>query len=313
MKGWLVNDRLTCIPGTKTFWHDLLSWFPLLEDKTAGYTDYSVLADRIESQLKLYKPDYIIRNGSYFRIIHTDVKTITLIQDVQHGHLLKNQLDVINKSTVVVFNTNYVYQKYINYISPSTNVKICPLGVNFDFFKPLTERNPVVLPNSIIYIGASTNYPKGFNTLLNIIHSMPDQNFCLVMKDDFSINGIPLEDRNRVRIFNKVNQENVRVLINSCIVAVCTSYEETQHLSGIECAACNIPIVARMVGVYYDNKDDHRWGKLADDSNFVDMLRYVISNRNKFSPRECFIEKYSTIVCRKNWNDIIDSLVPVRV
>ena len=22
--GWLVNDTLTCIPGTKTIWHDLL-------------------------------------------------------------------------------------------------------------------------------------------------------------------------------------------------------------------------------------------------------------------------------------------------
>jgi glycosyltransferase involved in cell wall biosynthesis len=217
-------------------------------------------------------------------------------------------VDIINHSSVAVFNTNYVYRKYIDYISPSTTVKICPLGVNFDFFRPIPDRHPGVLPDSVIFIGASTDYPKGFNVLLNIIHSMPDQTFCLVMKDDFSINGIPPEDRHRVRIFNRVNQETVRLLINSCIAAVCTSYEETQHLSGIECGACNIPIVARMVGVYYDNREDPRWGRLADDSSFVNTLRYVVSKRDRFSPRECFIEKYSTEICRRNWLNIIQSL-----
>jgi hypothetical protein len=303
-----VNDCLTCIPGTRTFWHDLLSWFPDLEDKTGGYTDYSVLASRIESQLVRTRPDYIIRNGSYFRRIQTGVKTISLIQDVQTGPGLQNQLDIIHHSSVAVFNTHYVYRKYADHISPTTNVKICPLGVNFDFFKPIPERHPDVLPESVLFIGASTNYPKGFNVLLNIIHSMPHQNFCLIMKDDFSINGIPLEDRNRVRIFNRINQETVRLVINSCITAVCTSYEETQHLSGIECAACNIPIVARMVGVYYDHKEDPRWGRLADDTSFVDTLRYVVSKRDRFSPRACFIETYSTDICRQNWLNIIQSL-----
>jgi glycosyltransferase involved in cell wall biosynthesis len=141
------------------------------------------------------------------------------------------------------------------------------------------------------------------------MESMPDQNFCLVMKDDFSLEKLPATVRHRVRIFNRVNQETVRQIINSCICAVCTSYEETQHLSGIECAACNIPIVAREVGVYYDNREDPRWGRLADDTNFVDMLRYVISKRDKFSPRECFIDKYSTDVSRKNWTTIVDSLM----
>ena len=305
-RGWLVNDCLTCIPGTKTFWHDLLLWLPGLEDKTGGYTDYSVLPNRIESNLRIKRPDYIIRNATYFRRLHTNVKTISLVQDViQSGGGLQNQIDVINHSAVAVFNTSYVYQKYKNYISSGVPVKICPLGVNFDFFRPTDERHPDVLPNSVVFIGASTDYPKGFNVMRNIIESMSEQNFCLVMKDDFSLEKLPEAVRHRVRIFNRVNQETVRQIINSCICAVCTSYEETQHLSGIECAACNIPIVAREVGVYYDNRDDPRWGRLANDANFADMLLYVISNLDKFSPRECFIDKYSTDTCRKNWVDII--------
>jgi glycosyltransferase involved in cell wall biosynthesis len=302
--GWLVNDCLTCIPGTTTFWHNLLEWFPELIDKTNGYTDFSLLASYIESELNdcRKKPNYIIRNGTYFRQIHTNVKQISLIQDVRSDK--SQQIDIINNSDVVVFNTEYVYNKYKNLIH-NAQVKICPLGVDFDFFKPIPERHPNVLPNSLLFIGASTNYPKGFNVLLDIIHKMKNQNFCLIMKDDFIIDQ---SLANRVVVFNKINCETVRLVINSCIAAICTSYEETQHLSGIECAACNIPIIAREVGVYYDNKDDLRWGCIADDNTFIEKINIVLGDINIFKPRDCFIEKYSTHNCKENWRKIIDEI-----
>jgi glycosyltransferase involved in cell wall biosynthesis len=302
--GWLVNDCLTCIPGTITFWHNLLEWFPELNDKTNGYTDFSVLSSYIEHELVLSpkKPNYIIRNGTYFRQIRTDVKQISLIQDIQTDK--SKQIDVINNSDVVVFNTEYVYNKYKNLIH-NTQVRICPLGVDFDFFKPIPERHPDVLPNSLLFIGAATNYPKGFHILLDIIHKMKNQNFCLIMKDDFVIEP---SLRSRVVVFNKINKETVRLVINSCIAAICTSYEETQHLSGIECAACNVPIIAREVGVYYDNKDDPRWGHIADDNTFVEKIYNVLQNKGVFYPRECFIEKYSTDICKENWRKIIDEI-----
>lgn len=306
--GWLVNDCLTCIPGTNTFWHNLLEWFPKLVDKTNGHTNYSILASTIEHQLSiLAKPQYIIRNGSYFRKINTNVKQISLIQDCT-PQLFNEQINVINNSHVAIFNTQYVYKKYINQIKNNVLVKICPLGVDFQYFKQLDHRHNDVLPNSLIFIGASTNYPKGFNIMLDIINKMDNQNFCLVMKDDFNISQINQNVRHRVKIFNRVNQETVRLLINSCVAAICTSYEETQHLSGIECAACNIPIVAREVGAYYDNKDDVRWGCSANDSNFVEKIKYVLENKSTFAPRECFIEKYSLEICKQNWIDIVDGL-----
>lgn len=303
-RGWLVNDWLTAIPNTRTFWHDLLDWFPNLEDKTNGYTDFSVLADRIESLPT--RPDYIIRNGTYFRKLNINIPTISLIQDVQENKT--QQIDVINSSNVVVFNTFYVYEKYKKYINDSIRVSICPLGVDFDFFKPLSEKNQSVLPNSILFIGSSTIYPKGFDILLKIIKNT-NYNFCLILKDDTSLDKIPLEDRQRVRIFNKISTADVRLIINSCILCLCTSYEETQHLSGIECAACNIPIVARPVGVYYDNRDSIEWGCLVnDDSKFIETIDFAIEHINTFSPRKCFIKKYSTDICRHNWKCIIANL-----
>jgi glycosyltransferase involved in cell wall biosynthesis len=300
-RGWLVNDQLTGIPNTRTFWHDLLSWFPTLEDKTGGYTDYSILANVIESLPN--RPAYIIRNGSYFRTLNMNIPTISLIQDVQENN--QQQIDVINNSNVVVFNSNYVYEKYKNKVSAV--VEICPLGIDFDFWKPSSERHPDVLPSSILFIGSSAVYPKGFDILLNIIQRT-NYNFCLVMKDDFSMNGLPLNVRDRVRIFNKVSQDVVKQLINSCVLAVCTSYEETQHLSGIQCGACNIPIIARPVGVYYDNKDSTEWGYIADSpSEFIEKIHAIMPNVNNFKPRS-FFSQYSLDVCRANWERIVSEL-----
>ena len=125
---------------------------------------------------------------------------------------------------------------------------------------------------------------RKYSYLFKIIRKMENQNFCFIMKDDYIIDP---SLRNRVTIFNKINKEEVRLVINSCSVAVCTSYEETQHLSGIECAACNIPIVAREVGVYYDNKHDPRWGCIVnDDNSFVEQINFVFDNINEFLPRE---------------------------
>jgi len=295
--GWLVNDCLTCIPNTKTFWHNLLEWFPNLIDKTNGYTDYLILADIIEKEMQKSKPSYIIRNGSYFRKIYTDVYTISLIQDILSGTYLEKQIEVINSSDTVVFNTEYVYNKYKKYINNNVKISIIPLGIDFTFFKPIEEKHPDVLENSIIYIGSSLNYPKGFNVLLDIIKNTK-YNFCLVMKDDFKF------DHSRIRVFNKVNSETVRLLINSCILGICTSYEETQHLSGIECIACNKPMVSREVGVYYDNRNDSSWGCIADDSNFIEKIDYVINNLSNFNPRNSFINKYTTDICRENWSKI---------
>jgi glycosyltransferase involved in cell wall biosynthesis len=305
--GWLVNDQLTGIPGTTTFWHNLLYWFPNLIDKTGGYTDYSILANIIEHNLESSKPPrYILRNGSYFRKINTDIKTITLIQDILIDNI--QQIETINSSDIIVFNTNYVFEKYKRHVDDITKIRICPLGIDFNFFKPIDVRHDSVLPNSILFIGSSLNYPKGFNVMLDIIQQMEDINFCLVMKDNYSIHNLPESVRHRVIIFNKITQDILLKIINSCICTICTSYEETQHLSGIECGACNIPIVARLVGVYYDSKDDNEWGVIADDTNFVQKLYYVLNNKHIFNPREYFIKKYSNEVCKENWINIINEI-----
>lgn len=302
--GWLVNDCLTCIPGTLTLWHNLLATIPGLEDKTNGYTDYSVLADRIEHEYNtsIKKPDYIIRNGSYFRKLNIPVPTYCLIQDTQNNPV---QTDVINSCDCVVFPSKFTYNAYKDRINPK-NVQIIQNGADFDFFKPIAERHPDVLPNSIIFIGDSSIEKKGFHRVLDIIHKMPELNFCLIMKDNSTLDIIPPDHRHRVRIFNKVPMETVRLLINSSICGICTSGNEEEHISGIEIGACELPMVSRPLSRYLDDKDDIQWGVIAEhDIDFPERIRYVLANRHLFSPRSYYAQKYSTEISMKKWAKMV--------
>jgi glycosyltransferase involved in cell wall biosynthesis len=301
--GWLVNDQLTAIPNTRTFWHDLLDWFPNLQDKCNGYTNYNVLANTIESINE--RPDYIIRNASYFRKLNIDAPTFCLVQDTMNNPM---QTEVINSSTCTVFASKQTYNLYKDRINPK-NVRIIEQSSDFNFFKPINERHPDVLPNSIIFIGDSSYHKKGFHRVLNLIEAMTDFNFCLVMKDNTNLDVIPSHSRNRVRIFNRVNTETVRLLINSSVCAICTSGNEEGHFAGIEIGACDIPMVSRPMGCYLDRKDDKTWGLIANDEDFPNTIRYVVKNLNLFSPRQYYSKEYTLERCREKWTTVLNEFV----
>lgn len=292
--GWLVNDRLTAIPNTKTFWHDLLEHVPNLHDKTNGYTSFKTLARYIEKCVQEEgAPDYIIRNASYFNHINVSTPTISLLQDIGRA-----QIDVCNASTVVVFNSSYTQAHYQHSIHVPT--EIIPLGVDFDFFQPMDncKEKLDILDNSILFVGSSATYPKGFDKVRHLIEST-SFNFCLVMKDDFQLS------HPRVRVFNKVTQETMRQIMNSCVVLLCTSMVETQHLAGIEAAACNLPLVVTNVGVYYD-LENGMWGRKVIDDNFASCIQDVITHRSSFSPRAFFLARnFNKPACMRRWNNLI--------
>jgi glycosyltransferase involved in cell wall biosynthesis len=302
--GWLVNDCLTCIPGTKTFWHDLLEWVPDLIDKTSGYIRFGVLADRIENEAAIQGvPSYIIRNATFFRKINLPCKQISLLQDCYKKK--SQQKDVCNNSDVTVFNSNYTFEQYKNDIT-ECKIEIISLGVDFQLFRPFNNKQELqqqlgILPNSILFVGSSDNYPKGFDVLLNLINTT-DYNFCLVMKDDFSMS------HSRVRVFNKVNHNTLVKIYNSCDMLVCTSVIETQHLVTIEAGACNLPIITTNVGALY-NIDSGEYGIKAVDNNYRDCIEYIKNNKDRFSPRKFFLQNgFDKDSCKEKWVNLVRSL-----
>jgi glycosyltransferase involved in cell wall biosynthesis len=272
---------------------------PGLQDKTFGHTEFFLLADKIKLEATLKgNPDYIIRNATYFGPIQLPVKTISLLQDVKDDPA---QLYVCNNSFLTVFNTPYTAALYKNKIfTPSV---IIPLGIDFDYFKPTQNYAGElgILPDSILFVGANNVHPKGFDKVLDLIENT-NYNFCLVMKDNFTI------DHPRVKVFNRVDQETIVKIYNSCKLLICTSTIETQHLSGIEAAACNLPLVATNVGVYYDLQNG-AWGRKVLDSDFVSNINYVFENYEDFQPRKFFLEKgYDKQSCINKWKELVESL-----
>jgi hypothetical protein len=58
--------------------------------------------------------------------------------------------------------------------------------------------------------------------MIEIMIKIENQNFCLIMKDNYTISNLPRILRNRVKIFNRINAETVKSLINSCVCAIST-------------------------------------------------------------------------------------------
>ena len=218
------------------------------------------------------------------------------------------QTEVINSVTCVVFASKQGHNLYKDRINPQ-NVRVIEQSSDFNFFKPIDERHPDVLPNSILFIGDSSYEKKGFHRVLDLIERTANCNFCLVMKDDTTLDRIPSHNRHRVRIFNKVNRETVRTLINSCICAICTSGNEEGHFAGIEIGACNIPMVARPMGCYLDRKDDKTWGLISEDEKFPETLKYVVNNLDLFEPRKYYSKEYTLERCREKWTELLEEFV----
>ena len=305
-RGWLVNDTLTCIPGTKTFWHDLLEWLPGLEDKTGGHTSFTILPQKIEADLEISSsPDYIIRNASYFRALNTDAPTISLLQDCKPPCARGQQIEVCRSSRVTVCNSPYTYEQYKDDLE-GLDVRVIPLGVDFDLFRPLKrdacQEEMGVLPNSILFVGASTNNPKGFDIVKRLI-SETGYNFCLVMKDGHRV------DNPRVVNFNRVSHEKLVKIMNACSVLICTSRQETLHLAGIEAAACNVPVIATNVGIYY-GRESGPWGLKSELADFSKTLDAFMASDKDYSPRSYFIgEGLDLCSVRNKWTKLIEEIV----
>lgn len=127
-RGWLLHDRLTCIPGTKTFWHDLIEWIPGLEDKTNN-GELGDLPDFYSKQQD--SCDYIIRNATYWPWIETGKPTISILQDIRsEPELRRMQIEVMDKSDIVVAVSNYVREKYAAEVNKE--IRVIPIGVDYD-------------------------------------------------------------------------------------------------------------------------------------------------------------------------------------
>ena len=283
----LVNDMMSALPDHKTFWHDLQDWFNM--EFHGG--DYPDLIDRSDSKGG-FPVSLIIRNASWFGPLDRskDVPTISLLQDIfDDGPQREMQKKVMFSSRVVVFNSEFTGSKY-KVTAPEMEAGgiidktlVIPLPVDFKLFEPgnaMGLQQAHSLPdNCVLWIGASQGAAgqiKGFDIFQSIVRQNPDINFVAVFKD-----AAPGYGPTNLRMYEKLNHEQLVELIGACRVGLCTSRTESQHLAGIEMGACGLPMVARDVGTYWKRDDIPGvvlTGAYNHISDYVTAIRAVLSS-----------------------------------
>lgn len=272
-KKYIVNDYLTCIPGTKTLWHDLLEIDPAIRELTFD-TTFSKNMDEFRANIKkIIKPkDIVIQNASF--IGYNGGRVISYLQDnyvLMQGKESQNVLiqnDVLKNSEINVCNSIEVANSYSDY-----NFTINPIGTDSDFFvqKKYGDKK------TGLFIGAPT-YEKGWDIFLEIVNKMDDYNWIAVLKTKNINFNIP----NNLKIFNIVSHTQLRDIIDESGFFIHTSRFETQCLSAIECGFMNKPIIIKNIGIFKDWKFENPGSIILDSKSdsFIGAIKNLEYERD---------------------------------
>lgn len=296
MGGWLVNDTLTLIPGTVTFWSHLLASIPGLEPVTAPFPD---LAWKVESEALVRNPDFIIRNACYFPPIEVDCPVISLVQDVMTGRVAREMLvETCEQSAVVIFNSEYTRSRYPEL--HECRHEIIPIGTDPTIFTP---RQNALAYGGVMWVGSGHSI-KGFDLALRLA-SESARRWVMVFKDETQV------DLPNVTTFRRIPQRLLADVASLCSVGVCTSREETQHLAGIEMGMCGLPLVTTNVGAYY-GREPGAWGRITS-GNWLSDIEEAAKLPQDAAAAYWREEGFGVEECMDAWKALIASVVPARV
>ena len=302
---WIVNDILTGIPGTKTFWHMLLEIDGTV-DKTG--VPFPNLAQAIEDDPG--KPDLIIRNGTFFSRIHRDeCPQIALFQDF-YGRDEK-QIDVCSYAEHIVFNSQYTKDR-LEVIDDVFKVdsSVIPLGVNQNIFKPMAQFRP---DNDIferfkrtgIFVG-DYNATKNTNLFAQIVKENSHINFIYISKSGHQIN-LP----NAQNYPGGVGEKGMAKLYNMSDFAIMCSPIETLHLTTVEAALCDIPVIGTNTGWFADYFTPEM-GVRIDGEHTVDNFSHAIASviSSDYKPREWMLKTpFTWESCKSSWENLIEEVL----
>lgn len=298
MSIWIVNDYLTCIAGTETFWHLLLSIEGTV-DKTGK--SFRVLADSIENDPEFC--DLIIRNASFFRRIRRDCKQIAFLQDIAEDK--ERQINVCKNADCVVFNSHFTRSAYDDYLSMFERVEVIPIGVNEGLFKPTAGGS--LFDNGFktaIFVG-DLNVTKGGELFRAIVRNNRHINFIYVSKM-----GCRINEPNVKNFPGGINEIGMARLYNFADFSIMCSPVETLHLASIEAALCGKPVIGTRTGWLADNFSDE-CGVIVDRYT-VEAFSAAIEevSHEYFSPREHILSTpYVWANCKASWEALIDEVL----
>lgn len=289
MNIWLVNDRLTCMPGARTFWMDLLEEFDMV-DKCG------VRFDRLAASIEMAigeegEPDIIVRNGTYFRQIRSTAKQIAFVQDL---HASK---EVLESADLVVWTTEYIRWWYETNRAPVRVKKsvVIPVGMDFEFWCPSVYNHE----GPIMFVGHPVARPKGWPDFERLMDAMPERQF-----QTATLTAPFPRPRPNLTIYKRQSSVQMRELYRQASLLVCCSVTDPQHLTGTEAGACGLPIVATNVGIYW-NRQPASWGmRYEHDACYA--VEYTLRCADVMQPRLYWQNQGMTKPqCMARWKEIL--------
>ncbi len=156
---------------------------------------------------------------------------------------------------------------------PNIKVRLVPLGVDTDIFKPaglIAKRNTTP---RLIAVGSLAEY-RGLDVLLRCLAELPGAELVIAggppadeLESDHGYRILAklaanLGVADRVQFTGHVSDRNLPGLLRSADLLVSTARYEPQGLAALRAMACGIPVIATAIGAYRDAIIDGTTGLL---------------------------------------------------
>jgi len=250
--------------------------------------------------------DLIIRNASWFPRLARKEKTIAFFQDLPRD---ARKDDVVFNADCVVFNSHYTLGAYQNDLDKIKRYEVIPIGVNgkiFTPYQPCLTRFAQSGPTTGIFVG-DYNATKNTKTFEGVARHRKDLRFFYVSKAGHRIN-LP----NVNNIVGGVGEAEMADLYNESDFVIMCSPVETLHLSSIEGAMCDKPVVGTRTGWLADYFSDTA-GVIVDDIESIDeyskAIDSIFDNREAFGPKAHMeTTSFTWENCKATWRKLIEEM-----
>jgi len=254
-----------------------------------SYHPYGVLnvtfynEDDVKAYLQQYGlPDLYIQHGgiagqSILRYLKGKCFTV-YVPALRHGHRIEQLIDRIGNfraSCYLVDSEKYLNSRSMMYIPVVNTKSICPRNA---------EKR-----RDFIYLAA--NYGgKRHDILLNAVRGTP-------MTGHFHpVDAARLDLRDTRITTSKWNSADVVELLTTSRIAVYPGDRTSNPAAMWECVAADLPIVVnRNIRGGKHLVVPGVTGEFASENNFYEIMQEVLANRDRYRPREYFLENWDTV------------------
>jgi glycosyltransferase involved in cell wall biosynthesis len=279
----------------------LLMYFSVQKDEIVFGS--SVLYMAFLKKIFFSKKKIVLLNISLNRLLNKYSKSNTLVYNLVRY--------LISEIDVIVSLSKYQQDQLIQiHDIPENKLKIVPLGVDVNFYKPVyRDRGEYILS-----VGRDNG--RDYKTVIEVARSMPDKIFHLVLSKR-NIEGIDNIPKNVVLFFDLPFSELV-IKYRECAMLLLITYSDN-YIDGSDCSgqtvlldafASGIPVIATEKGYIKDYAEANKHVLLVKPYDVKGIISMIKSNKGElgYNARQKAENEFSTDIMGKNLSQIFRNI-----